>query len=467
MFLILEISLCKPNPCEHSGQCRVMSSSRYVCDCSNTGYIGDQCEIGIITVPEFPQIIVGDESEVLTIEAKPDQQLIINLETEEKNTATFSPSSVLTLVSPRNKVTFKITPKRAGLIRIKYILSGKNKFSFIQPKDGIIFAIPKTISQRLSTYPVHDFMGANCVDLPVEKCSASYRIIVSSNCPWSATGTRGYVRVKVGSLSLPLSLAGVGLLANEGIRKYQNSGVLSVSKETQDMLVSGRKTCLASKTCQNAMHSNADNQFILKRNNFVRYYHNSVSTLIPWWISYKLPNDHNGFHVDDIQSLLMKSHRMKELSSVCPHLPLEFTGSYSVLVTRAPVNIHMMSQLYRIDSSYSTCTIVDLCNKISHISFPSDKSLDITSFLQSQTVLKLKGQIKGMGFSNGVHLKTLCLSVWNGILTKEIQLCANATMWVKADLNFDVAVVKLEFEGEIFGEPADIQSVSSSIFCNL
>ena len=399
-----------------------------------------------------------------------DMLLIINLETEEENTATFSPSSVLTLVSPRNEVRFTITPKRAGLIRIRYILSGKNKWSFIQPKDGILFAFPKTISNRLSTYPVNDFMGDNCADLPVEQCSASDRIILSSNCLWSVTGTRGYVRVKVGSLSLPLSLAGVGfldegigLLANEGIKKYQNSGVLTVSKETQDMLVSGRKTCLANKNCS-AMHTNADNQFILKRNNFVRYYHNSVSTLIPWWISYKLPTEYNGFHVNDIQSFLIKSHRMIELT-VCPHLPLEFTGSYSVLVTHAPVYIHMMSQLYRIDSSYPTCTIVDLCNKISHISFPSDKSLDITSFLRSQRVLNLKGQIKGMGFSNGVHLKTLCLSVWNGILTKEIRLCANATMWVKADLNFVVAAVKLEFEGEIFGEPADIQSVSFSIFC--
>lgn len=149
----LEIRLCTPNPCQHKGSCQVISNTKYSCDCTNTGYVGDQCQIGELKVPEFPQMQVAIESDELVIKAKPDIQLTITLDTELPDSVVFTPSNTLQIVAPRDEVTFKVTPKRKGLIRIKYVLSGADSFSFVQPRDGVIYALESVTNNRLSSIP--------------------------------------------------------------------------------------------------------------------------------------------------------------------------------------------------------------------------------------------------------------------------------------------------------------------------
>ena len=43
---LLEISECASNPCQHNGQCSEPNPDKYQCDCSGTGFTGQNCETG-------------------------------------------------------------------------------------------------------------------------------------------------------------------------------------------------------------------------------------------------------------------------------------------------------------------------------------------------------------------------------------------------------------------------------------
>ena len=151
-FFFSEINLCKPNPCAHGGKCIVVSDKRFNCDCSNTGYNGHLCQRGIVVVPDFPQMINGEISDVFYIRAKPENNFNIKLTTVVNNSVSFHPSDTLSLYAPAEEVSFRVTPLRTGLIQIKYTLFGRDSFVFDQPPDGILYVFAKDKKKRLSVH---------------------------------------------------------------------------------------------------------------------------------------------------------------------------------------------------------------------------------------------------------------------------------------------------------------------------
>ena len=69
--------MCKPNPCRHGGKCIIASSRQFSCDCQGTGYEGDLCEKGIVTLPDYPKLLPGNPSQKLVLQAKPDSSLTV------------------------------------------------------------------------------------------------------------------------------------------------------------------------------------------------------------------------------------------------------------------------------------------------------------------------------------------------------------------------------------------------------
>ena len=401
-------------------------------------------------------MLQGEESDEFSIRAKPDKDFTIKMTTVVNNSVSFYPSDTLSLFNPREEIVFKLTPLRTGLIKIRYTLYGKDSFVFDQPEDGIIYVFPSKNVKRLSNIPGQKFMKGACNNLDVDKCMDGSNILLSSTCKWHASGTFGYVNVNIGNISLPLSMTGVNFAASEGVKQFSNNGALTVSKLTQEMLTTGKKPCPAG-SCLNTGYTNADNEFILKRNNFVRSFYNSVSDLNPWWITCNLPVDYEGFHVNDIQSLLLRAHKMKELrNGNCPNIPSNLEGTFSALVTRAPVNIDIMGQSTRFDSSFSTCIVLDLCSRVSYISLPADKHLDAAPAISSLDV-----HIKGFGFSDAKFQKEMCVHFWNGVSMQDNNFCVKAKLWSKVSMHFDAINAKLKFQGELFAEPNSLDNVSS------
>ena len=75
--IISELKACQPNPCKNEGVCRLKPTSGYECNCANTGYEGDNCEIGVVTMPAYPPLGYGKSSGWIEIRAKPGKELII------------------------------------------------------------------------------------------------------------------------------------------------------------------------------------------------------------------------------------------------------------------------------------------------------------------------------------------------------------------------------------------------------
>ena len=438
----------------------MLSYKEYECDCSNTGYVGSHCEYGVLTVPEFSQMKVGVRSEELYIRGKPNVDLIIDL-SSEGDKAIFTPKQ-LKLIAPRDEISFTITPRKPGVIKVKYTVSGRSQFEFLRPRDGVIYAVDATAQNRMKQIPDENFMNNNCKTLNIARCENAETIKLESNCPWKVSGTNGYAAVAVGSLKLPMSLAGIKFLASEGTPKFQSTGVFTAARETQEMLKGGTKQCLSAASCSNQVFGNAENHFIIKRNLFARAYHTALTALTPWWVEIGLPHDYDGFHVNDVQSMVLKAERMKDLS-ICANLPKDFARTYAVFITHAPISMELLNRRSEIESAYAACTVVDLCNRASFLSLPYDKSIDFTSGLRGLNVKMLSVNMKGIGFSAASPIKRKCLRSWNGITEQDNELCINATVWMKTDTTLNTGASKTDFTGEMFADASDLAKVCHTL----
>lgn len=145
-FSLLAAKVCSPNPCRNDGRCIEHPLNQHTCDCSDTGHIGKHCEIGKITVPTYPQLIVGKQSDKLKIFAQPkgDYPLGIKLLSDD-NALVFEPSKLF-ITKSVGKAEFTITARRSGLYKVRYDMVSLNSFNFQQPLEDKIYA-----SQRIST----------------------------------------------------------------------------------------------------------------------------------------------------------------------------------------------------------------------------------------------------------------------------------------------------------------------------
>lgn len=257
------------------------------------------------------------------------------------------------------------------------------------------------------------------------------------------------------STSLPVSMSGLNFPANEGVsRQFTTYGVLSVAKLTQEMLTSSRKSC-QSNACPTMNYTKADNDFFIKRSSLIRSYYNTVNSLIPWWILINIPSDYDGFHVNDVQSILLKSYKMESFPiQTCANIPRGLEGTHSVLVSRAPVNIDVFGKPTAYTSTFPACTVHDLCKQVSYYSLPNDKKIKMA------LTEHLKFNIEGFGFANNQPIRTACLPFWNGILMKDENFCVASNTWSKLEMDFVTENAKLKFQGEVHGEAKDLDSVS-------
>ena len=455
----LGIKLCQPNPCQHGGSCTVLSNTEYTCDCSGTGYTGDNCQTGIVTLPQFPQLSVNEESELLTLLAKPADELTLTPEPQNGNIE-FRPAK-LVVKNPKTLTFFKIIPKSEGLVRIKYTLSGKDRAQFAQPADSLIYVTTVKKMDQLTLIPDLTFTKLQCKTKDLDKCSDGSKIQLLSTCPWEANGTVGYQSVAVANTKLPLSLAGIALPpAGLSQWSYRTSGVLTVTRETNAMLKTGRRFCSVGTACPNSFFGPTEHKFLIQRNIFTRSSLQILSAITPKWFNIKLPADFTGFHVSNIQSIVIKGHRRKDLP-VCVSLPKSISGTYAVHIINAPVSVQMLSKRSKLLSPYPTCLAVDICKKISYASFPKDSHIDLTPDLKSFGILGMDVKVMGLGLSITKSIRDNCGYVWDASVATKSQMCSDSKIWAKTVASFARNQMNITLDGEARLGVQDISKVSS------
>jgi len=401
LFYISEISLCKPNPCKHKGECRILSQTTYECDCSNTGYQGRRCHIGVAKVPELPQMILGVESDEFSIFAKPTHDVIFTLVADPPNSVDFkiadSPNSVdveennrLYLYSPREEVSFSLIPRKTGVIRIKYEMSGTNFMEFQQPSESLILVQPAKTSLKMSGLPTTSLPELNCHQMQLHQCHNGQIVQLKSSCPWKISGSKGFISVTAGNkVNLPFSLAGVTFQNKDGQQTFRNSGLINVARETQNMLLNGKIECDTTGKCKGTNFNKADHDFLLKRNIFLRSYLNRISNDTPSWLSMSLPYYYKGFHVNDVQSIILKDSRVNNLR--CTNKPSGLSGVYSAMVLQAPFQLRALGVSMAMQSTDHTCILKSLCDSKTFIAFPKDIAQEVIINGASKISFKVKG----------------------------------------------------------------------------
>lgn len=114
---------------------------RFSCDCAGTHFIGDRCDIGVLTTPSYPQLTVGETSDELFITGNPDDILELRPVTDTDVLEFFPPK--LVIYPSSGIVKFTITAKRPGLFKIRYEMVGIDAYSFQQPIVERIYAYHK------------------------------------------------------------------------------------------------------------------------------------------------------------------------------------------------------------------------------------------------------------------------------------------------------------------------------------
>jgi hypothetical protein len=190
------------------------------CDCTGTGYSGDRCGVGVVTVPDLPLLTVGT-SHTITLTARPDNDLTITLITQ----VPVSPQTV-SFDATKTSANVQFTPDASGIFSLEYRLSGTNDFVFTKPLDASV------IVYSGATPNIDPILKPSCCEnttRSVHTCSNGGSFSIRSTCRQSTDTWPAQTRILQGvsfsvggGLSVPISLRSVTMVTS-GLRQLSYS----------------------------------------------------------------------------------------------------------------------------------------------------------------------------------------------------------------------------------------------------
>ena len=362
------------------------------------------------------------------------------------------------------KGKFKILPRGSGLIKIQYALSGASAKQFFPIPDTVVFIAPVDKSEKINQMPDEDYISKQCYKMKLDQCSNGKRIELLSSCPWTSSGTLGYQSVSVGKLRLPLSLGGINVPAR-GMSSfmYTKKGSLSVSKELNSVIKTGPKFCSRKDSCTNTINTAGEHRFIIKQNILARSYLKSLGILLPKWLYIDVQYGYKGFHLSNIQSLVLKSYNIKNLK-ICQNIPSKIgTSVYVAQLLFLPLDVkaHAFKTTLQVSSSPS-CLMTDICREVTYVSLARDKSISITQELKSSGVKSMELEVHGFGFGKSSPIKRECIELHDG--SKD---CFDCNLWLKVSSSIRKSLVKVSIAGEAFLLSNSLDNVSVCIYALL
>ena len=368
-----------------------------------------------------------------------------------------------TFRAPMAKGKLKVVPRSSGLIRIQYALSGASAKQFSPIPDTFVFIAPVDKVGKINQMPDENYISKQCYKMKLDQCSNGKQIEMLSSCPWTSSGTLGYQSVSVGKLRLPLSLGGINVPAS-GMSSfmYTRKGSLSVSKELNSVIKTGPKFCSAKDSCTNTINTAGEHRFLITQNIFARSYLKSLGILLPKWLNIDVQYGYKGFHLNNVQSLLLKSYNIKHLK-ICQNIPSKIEPAvYAVQLLFLPLDVKAHAFKTAVTSSSPTCVMTEICRKATYVSLPRDKSISITSELKSSGVKSMELEVHGFGFGKSSPIKRECIKLHDG--SKD---CFDCNLWLKVSSSIRKSSVKVSIEGEAFLLSNSLDNVSVCIFASL
>ena len=397
MLLSTEISICAPNPCKHKGVCVAKNKDQFECDCHNTGYQGQKCEEGIVTLQVPPNIQLG-KVYTLTVEARPDNDLTVEMTTNDKSLIV-NPSTIRFNSSVTVAVVELHSNHAGGMKVLSYKLEGTDASVFVQPRNQIIY-----VQNSFSRYDkVISDIGALSKGCHIKQIDASDKkndkVNVFSTAPWKdqrdKESTDGIILLDIQGTVLPASLVGSSIVAKAlEFGKMDNF----VAHTWPDINDADLAISVKDGACISEGPSSRYLPTIVNINAFFKSVADGINELTPSWFRIIPEVTMTSFDPNGLEGSLISGFKVKSQYQICGEIVniVDDERMYYAYTASQKVSIRLWDE--DIDSSAKGpfCVIKSVHKNDTIISFADPLT-------QSKTLQLATGwamQIKGIYFTN-------------------------------------------------------------------
>ena len=363
------------------------------CHCLGTGYRGERCEVGVVSIPSLPLLTAG-ETHTFVVLASPDNDLTVTFESKlhlMPNVLTFTPGMT--------DVTVNVTPSTAGVYTVNAELTGTNAYSYDTPSDVTV-----VVQSAVPVENVDEILSPGCCSNESESVHSclgtSSTITFYSTCrhqthKWEekARILEGISFTTAGGLSLPLSLRSV-LLQSSGARgiSFQMSPYEGEGGTSQCTSCGQQEECSRGWDC--SCYDPAPSMaYYLQQESLAKTYLQSIAPLLPSWLqleaveSERLYDDHS-YSVELVDSVDLL--RVPQCRGFFSTKDIDF-GTYSVLVYSGAfkVTVGTDTVTHTPSGTDALCVAVNLCEGSAspvYISLPTALGLEQFSALDALSV---------------------------------------------------------------------------------
>jgi hypothetical protein len=361
---------CLPTPCKHNAPCSEVESPtglQPLCDCSGSGYIGDYCHIGVVSVPNLP-ILTAGVSHNITISARPDNDLRVKLITDiptTPSTLDFSPSVTELVVT--------LSPSTSGLFTIDFELTGTDSFVFHHPSL-------KSIVVRSTSTPsnVDMVMTPSCCfdeSASIHVCSSGAELTFTSTCrhqtdSWPVDGRilQGVSFVRTSDLDLPLSIRSVNMEASGDLGLSYAFTPYTGDGECVSCEVNSSSTCPDHQWDCSCFSPSADiTAAYLVEESLAKTFLTNLEDLLPSWIQLEALGSGRIYHNDNSYTTRLLDAEELLTMDECRgfyRVKSQDLGTYAVLVYYGDVGVTVGNDTltHRPSGSDAFCVAVNLCD---------------------------------------------------------------------------------------------------------
>ena len=459
-----EIILCKPNPCRHGGKCRIINSRQFSCNCEDTGYEGDLCERGVVTLPDFPKLIFGNPSESLELQAKPDNSLTVYFNTTMN--LSIQPEK-LTIQHPASKAKFQVMGNKPGVGMVSYSLDGVSKNDFTVPETTFVF-IGRNVSSQNNVYTrlglLVDELPIGCQNMKMENfpaCSFKTAFINStkSNATVIESGTVHIITPD--NKTIPLSLVGYDfsfprLTGKQVLERLAQLTNITEQRQTDNQR-SGARGCSDFQLPGRDLIELVQNDALPR--SFLRYFKDQL----PLWLKVRVSENSNLF---DIENTLVNLVQTTDAHITHPFCKFPDNIQSVVVLYRPTVNYSISVENNQLSlSSKGSCFATDICESgvFLTLSHGASRKLATLQFMQDMANKGWELSVYSLSFTTPRRYNRIVSSVPDGHLAEDFSDFHYNWWWkgsAKIHLSDSGYAVNLKMTGEAFSFATDLNAVS-------
>ncbi|XP_064613092.1 uncharacterized protein LOC135476878 [Liolophura sinensis] len=464
---------CFIKPCQHNGMCSKPSpdATTFTCDCTNTGYEGDRCETGIISLPDNVRVRAGVLSDNFVVTAFPEQELILSAETTD-GIQVFPDR--LFIRSPATSATFKVLSPDSGKFVVSFRASGADAASFsdvttLEVLSDDVFSKYQIPFEGLPEGNFFIDLSLQGEDYKFTSTSQWYRLNSNPNIFF----TKGVTFSSVGNLSVPMSVNGLEVNVNNELTVGPVSGLRGPNVGSA---VSG-EVIRRARQATFELSVKDINDFIKKHSLLKQVFAFLQLLLPPWLRMFVATNSPQPFFFAQIAT----GSTVKKLR-YCAGAPVNDDSRYHVFRFTHAIVLTLVNQDVYLPELHSEqyCIILDLYKDFGTtfmMMFP-DKAAALLAEVEVFKKLKEDSGVKvfpnGIGFSlfRKLNVRPIGseLELWNGDETFKYPLSQTATFWVSLEVSrvrdpnksFDFSVAPVPVE--TYAALPDIRKILTHVF---